>query len=172
MLSFGSKANVAASPSKQLTIAEQKKIRERRPLVKAFSFGSSSKSDVKERNAGTSAQFNEMVDAIASKAENTNMDGEFKGLEAFRVQLKKNLKQSFYGQLYEQFFIAISMISALQYMYSSYLYFNPSSHTNGDDIREKRYMLMLIECLWSFLFFFDLLLSYFVSDRRATFFNR
>ena len=87
-------------------------------------------------------------------------------IETVRLKVKKYMTKSYYGKLYTQFMLIISVISCLEYIYQTYL-------TDRLEFqRMQLYYLGRFEMVLSCIFMFDWLLSYFLADHKFVFLTR
>jgi hypothetical protein len=100
----------------------------------------------------------------AIEAVKTANEEEFDSIEDIRLGLKKYLTNSLVGSLYENFTIFISVISAIEYIHSTYA----NDHHNR--YWKQTYPLDKAELCFAGVFLFDWALKYFLADSKFNFF--
>lgn len=103
----------------------------------------------------------DMVDHIIVSKEKL-AESELRGLEAFRLRTKKFFAYSFFGDLYTWFFIVLSIVSAFQFIYATYL------DVDEPSLAALNLKLNYAEMAYSILFLLDHFLGFFIADDKIT----
>ncbi len=111
------------------------------------------------RNASVS-KYSAAIDAVNNRQQLDHMTT----IETMRLDLKKALASSWWGHLYENIVMIISVLSTLEFIYQTYLY--------GDQEKSQYTVAKVMELSFAFLFGADWLLSFFLADHVFTFIIR
>ena len=82
-------------------------------------------------------------------------------LEALRVEISRFMRSSLFGFVYDKFFIAISIFSALQYIVSTYI---------TDQL--LIYYFTIIEKSLASLFIWDWVFAFYLAEHKVKFLTR
>lgn len=84
-------------------------------------------------------------------------------IDAFRLRLKKFMTTSLFGKTYTDALLVLSILSSVQFVYTTYL--NPQGGNHGKQMQ----ILDVVEKFIAALFSVDWLLSFFLADHKSEF---
>ncbi len=113
--------------------------------------------------AQTSFMDNRLKDAMESLKGHEEEDDEHTTIETLRLDTKEFLEKTFFGEIYSQFLLVVSILSCLRYIQLTYQDDYPSDSNSRDDVIE-----MIVACLFTM----DWCLNLFIADHRGLYLSR
>lgn len=107
-----------------------------------------------------------VLDDVAALAEKDDFDL-LETLEVFRLRMKKFMNTTLFGRLYLKFFLILSIVSTMEYIYVTYL-----TNTKKAYIRDQLAFFQECEYAMAALFSADWLLTFAIADKKLTFIKR
>ena len=108
------------------------------------------------------------LDATLTNAGLTVEEKEIKSdvFEATRLKVKKFMTTSTFGLVYEKVLLFLSILSTIEYIYSTYL------DANKPYMAIQLFYLEYIEMSWAGIFGLDWILAFLIADHKLTFIKR
>lgn len=94
-------------------------------------------------------------------------------VEGLRLRLKKIITASTFGKIYEKVLILLSILSTVEFIYTTYLSYNPNpQHMGPSHLATQLKYFNWLELALAGIFSLDWLLSFFIADQKVIFIKR